>query len=80
MIKVTVDELKTQEKEFYPRLMVGNKHADTHQGMVVLFSKVGTGVVVFSDESHKTSMGYISTSFDMTCFDEFNGTITLQNQ
>lgn len=72
MIISTIDTNEKKEKPF-PKLMV------TAEGMVVAFKDKGIGGIVYS-VSDCEPVGYISNTWIMKNFTDFNGSITLSNE
>lgn len=76
---VTQPSKPRNEKSYYPRLKELTKPLGSGgRGAVVLFTAEKTGVVVVSAGLQPT--GYYSTSWsEEQCFDDFTGTLTLEN-
>lgn len=68
-MKVEVKE--KDENPEYPKIMDGGR------GVLVLFDKQKSGVVLRGDGEYK--IGYYSCMWEMKEFKPFNGTITLSN-
>lgn len=78
MIKVTVGEQKTQSEKPFPKLMIATQMHIPDKGIIVLFSSESNGVVVYTPNDYR-EVGYMSNSFLMKCFTDYNEPITLQN-
>lgn len=69
-------ELKLEgPKEKYPCLMICVKGPD--KGVVVLFDYEHSGTVVYRGEKG-SHLGYSEEGWDMTEFEPFSGTVTLE--
>lgn len=79
MIKVTIGG-EPQKKEIgFPKLMIANNTGGADKGMIVLFEIPKHGQVIRPVIDSNKGFGYISTDFIMSCFEDFNEPITLQN-
>ena len=74
MIKSEASEYPFKEKE-YPRLKKMN-----NTEVVILFSDSGHGVVVAACEEDAWTVGEYSSSWDMSRFKPFHGTVTLTQE
>jgi len=79
-IKVTVGEHKTQNEKLFPKLMIANSNGDNDEGIIVLFLSLCEGFVIQTVPKSAKKLGYYSTNFIMSCFDDYNEPITLQNE
>lgn len=79
-IKVSVGEPKTQNENSFPKLMMANSNGNNDEGIIVLFVSLGEGFVIKTVPKSYKKIGYYSTNFIMTCFDDYNEPITLQNE
>ena len=57
----------------YPKLMT------TADGAVVLFWESEEGILVQEGTISKRPVGYYTNSWDMACFEDYEGSITLEN-
>lgn len=78
MIKVTVGEQKTQSNKPFPKLMIATEIGIPDKGIIVLFSSERNGVVVYTPNDYR-EVGYMSDSFLMKFFSDYNEPVTLQN-
>lgn len=67
-MKVTA---KGDKSKGYPKLMFSSSD------LIVLFSRTQYGTVLVGDNNHKT--GDFLNSWDMICFEDYTGEITLSN-
>jgi hypothetical protein len=76
MINVTIGESKTQESKPFPKLMCG-----IESGNIVLFYKPHEGTVVFEGNFNDGNMGLgeFFDAYNMEFFQDFTGSLTLQN-
>jgi hypothetical protein len=74
MIKSTVGERETQNEKQFPKLMI-----DKSDSFIVLFYDKEVGTVVSCDNGIY-GIGYYSNNWSMSCFDDCNEPITLQNE
>lgn len=81
-MKIEITQAEQKEiNRVYPWIGIGNKQALSNEGTIVLFSKFAHGMILFQNtkaEKH-CDVGYIEDNWNMNCFDEFNGEITLAN-
>jgi len=66
-------EREVKKKEEYPKLM-----KSTVTGLVLLMTKEGEGLVVFTEKTSR-KIGEYDDGWDMRNFEDFNGTIELSN-
>lgn len=78
-IKVTIGESETQKGRGFPKLMIANANGGSDEGMIVLFCSESNGIVLSRPLECGKEVGYVSSSFYMQCFDDYNEPITLQN-
>ena len=69
-------------KRVYPWLGIGNIHANSNEGTIVLFSEFAKGMILFQSPNSDRirEVGHIETSWDMNAFDEYTGEIILSNK
>ena len=65
-------EYPTNRKE-YPKLMINTS------GTVVLFLQANKGTVIFCEKSSVHGTGEFFFGWDMSRFEDFNGSITLES-
>ena len=70
-LKKIVEEKKPLD---FPKLMVTKDNV-----MVVLFTSISYGAVVYAKEKWEGQLGYISTNWDMEDFKDYEGRIILEN-
>lgn len=73
-VKSTVNEAPKQAERPFPKLMKSNLGTS----LIVFFDEYEIGQVVAGDESLK--LGHSSTLWDMDTFEDFTGSVTLQNE
>lgn len=72
-MKTEIKENKEVKGKPFPKLMKCK-----HYNFIVLMSSKKTGVVVSNNAYYE--VGFISATWDMSCFEDFNGSITLSNE
>jgi hypothetical protein len=72
MIEAIKDGVVKADGVRFPKIMRSLK------GKVVLFTEPKVGVVIFDEDDYQ-ELGYHSTYWDMVCFEDYDGSITLQN-
>jgi hypothetical protein len=78
-IKVTIGESKTQEEKPFPKLMMYN--GDNYTTIVHFNSKCDKGIQVYSDNKDNKELQMKETdNWNIHLFNDYEGSITLQNQ
>ena len=64
----------------YPRLMAICRSTNSiENGIVILFSSFGKGMVVYCPDGGAYPIGYYSAGWDMVCMEIFSGEVNLSN-
>ena len=77
MIKSVVTENQPKSEKPFPKLMV-MFHEDS-KGTIVFFTEKYKGIIVHGAGYRLDDEGLFMTNWDMTCFTDFHGTVTLSN-
>ena len=78
-VKVTIGESKTQNVKPFPKLMV-SVNSGQYSGRVVLMLSDNCGIVLkTSGKNDYVEVGHHCTQWNMCNFEDFNDSITLQN-
>ena len=78
MIKVITKDQAVEPKPF-PKLMIANKNGGSDTDMIVLFAESRKGTVIKDVPSSSKRTGFNSEDFIMSCFEDYNEPITIQN-
>ena len=75
-MKSRIKNREPEKKELpFPKLMEG----ENTEGLVVLFTGMGTGSVVNVGGQNNYMFGYLSNSWTMSNFSDFDGKVILKN-
>lgn len=75
-MKSKIESIKTKNKELpFPKLMKSN----CTKNFVVLFAGPGSGTVVHLGDHRSYKLGYLSKSWSMDSFRDYEGKVILRN-
>lgn len=75
--KINKDKPKSKT-EIYPKLMISE---DDEVVLVVLFTSFENGIAIYSnDKDIKQKLYKYESYWDMSCFEDFDGEVTLRNK
>jgi hypothetical protein len=75
MIEANIQRATSSSDREFPKLMISTLRND---GRIVLFSMSGKGIVLKSGQN-KDTIGHILEYWNMSCFEDFTGTLELAN-
>lgn len=73
-MKITVNEALQSARKPFPKLMRAKV-----AGEIVLFFGSGFGVRLWIKENDSRKIGYSSSCWDMDIFEDFHGSLTIEN-